>query len=177
VSWGFHTLWTKRAAKNVDPAMLNFIQFACAAAVLSVASLASEPVALWQPTASLALGIAYLAVAGTVVAWLLWVRVLKEVPASTASAYIFTVPLIGLALSWLLLDEPMTLQFVLGVGLVSAGIVIVNRASALSHKPAGVKAVNAPSMVAPILIRAMASPCRWRREVMQGVNADLGAKP
>ncbi|MBV8753565.1 MAG: DMT family transporter [Pseudonocardiales bacterium] len=133
VSWGFQTLWTKRAARDVHPAALNLIQFIAAAAVLSVVSMASEPIGLWRPTASLAFAIVYLAIAGTVVAWLLWFRVLQQVPASTASAFIFTVPLVGVVLSFLLLGEPITLQFALGAGLVSAGIVVVSRASALAN--------------------------------------------
>jgi drug/metabolite transporter (DMT)-like permease len=129
-SWGFHTLWTKRAARDVDPASLNLIQFIGAAVVLSVISIATEPVALWRPTASLVFGIVYLSVVGTVVAWVLWVYVLKRAPASTASSYIFSVPLIGVVMSWLLLGESITLQFALGVILVSVGIVIVNRGAA-----------------------------------------------
>jgi drug/metabolite transporter (DMT)-like permease len=133
-SWALQTLWMKRAARDVDPATLNLVQFIAAVGVLGTISLATEPVALWHPTAPLALGIVYLAIAGTVVAWILWSRVLKQVPASTASAYIFTVPLFGVVLSWLLLGEPVTLQFAMGAALVSAGIVIVNRGSALRER-------------------------------------------
>jgi drug/metabolite transporter (DMT)-like permease len=133
-SWAFQTLWMKRAAREADPTMLNSVQFIAALGVLGAISLATEPVTLWHPTAPVALAIVYLAIAGTVVAWILWSRVLKQVPASTASAYIFTVPLFGVALSWLLLGEPVTLQFAMGAVLVSAGIVIVNRGSALRER-------------------------------------------
>jgi drug/metabolite transporter (DMT)-like permease len=131
ISWSFHTLWTKRAARAVDPASLNLFQFVAAALALAVIAVATEPFALWQPTVSLGLGIVYLAVVGTVVAWVLWVYVLKRVPASTASAYIFTVPLFGMIMSWLLLGEEITLQFAAGCVLVSVGIIIVNRGTAL----------------------------------------------
>jgi drug/metabolite transporter (DMT)-like permease len=128
ISWSFHTLWTKRVAREVDPAMLTLVQFIGAATVLSIISLASEPFALWQPTAELAAGILYLALAGTVLAWLLWVHVLKHVAASTASAFIFSVPLMGVGLSWLLLDEAITAYVIVGACLISMGIVFVNLA-------------------------------------------------
>jgi drug/metabolite transporter (DMT)-like permease len=62
----------------------------------------------------LAAGIVYLAIAGTVVPWLLWAYVLKNVAASTASAYIFSVPLIGVAMSSLLLGEHVSAPFLTG---------------------------------------------------------------
>lgn len=127
LSWGFHTLWTKRAAREIDPASLNLVQFAGATVVLGGISAASEPAALWNPTWSLLFGIVYLALVGTVLAWVLWVYVLKRAPASIASSYIFTVPLSGVVMSWLLLGERVTLQFAGGVILVCLGIVIVNR--------------------------------------------------
>ena len=126
ISWAFHTLWTKRAAEHADPATLTLVQFVGATVLLGVMSVASESVALWRPTANLAAGIAYLAVVGTVIAWLLWVHVLRNVPARAASAFMFTVPLIGVVLSAIVLGEAITLQFALGACLVSAGIIAVN---------------------------------------------------
>jgi drug/metabolite transporter (DMT)-like permease len=131
ISWSFHTLWMKRAAKDVDPAMLTLVQFIGAATVLSIISLESESLARWQPTARLAAGIFYLALAGTVLAWLLWAHVLKRVAAGTASVFIFSVPLMGVALSWRLLDEAISAQIVVGAGLISIGIVFVNLAPRL----------------------------------------------
>jgi drug/metabolite transporter (DMT)-like permease len=143
ISWSFHILWTKRAAKNVDPAMSNLVQFAGAAAVLGSISAMTESSALWRPTVSLTLTIVYLALAGTVVAWVLWVHVLRRVAASTASAFIFSVPLFGVMLSWLLLGEPITLQFAMGAALVSTGIVVVSRANAVPVRISPSLAVNA----------------------------------
>lgn len=125
ITWSFHTLWTKRA--RLDPAALTLIQFVGAAAVLGVVSLAVEGLAPWRITAPLMIGVLYLALAGTVLAWLIWAHVLSQAPATSASALIFTVPLFGVALGWLVLGEPVTAQFVLGAGLISLGIVAVTR--------------------------------------------------
>jgi drug/metabolite transporter (DMT)-like permease len=130
ISWSFHTICTKRAAK-VDPAMLTLVQFIGAATVLGLISLESESLASWQPSVELAAGILYLALPGTVVAWLLWARVLKHVAAGTASAFIFSVPLIGVMLSWGLLDEAISARVTVGACLISMGIVFVNLAPRL----------------------------------------------
>jgi drug/metabolite transporter (DMT)-like permease len=125
ISWSIHTLWTKRAAKGVDPAMLTLVQFAGAAVALSLISLATESRMLWRPTNELIAGILYLALLGTVASWLLWVHVLKRVATSAASAFIFSVPVFGVALSWLLLREPIHRPFIAGACLISLGIMIV----------------------------------------------------
>jgi len=105
---------------------LTLVQFASAAVVLSLISLATEPLTLWEPTGELAAGILYLALVGTVVSWLLWVHVLKQVAASAASAFIFSVPLFGVALSWILLGEPINRPFIAGASLISLGIMIIS---------------------------------------------------
>jgi len=129
ISWSVQILWTKRAAKGVDPGTLTVVQFFGCTIVLMAASLASESVTQWHVTPLLVAGIVYLAIAGTVVAWVLWAYVLKNVPASNASAFIFTVPLFGMVFSLLLLGELITLQFAIGAVLVSVGIIVVNRGS------------------------------------------------
>lgn len=147
ISWSIQILWTKRAAKSIDPGMLTLIQFFGCAMVLIAMSLASESVIQWHVTPRLVAALVYLSGAGTVVVWVLWTYVLKNVPASTASAFIFTVPLFGIVLSFLVLGEMITLQFVTGAVLVSAGIIIINRASASESpstlaKPTGEAAKN-----------------------------------
>lgn len=143
ISWSVQTLWTKRAAKGIDPGTLTIVQFFGCTIVLIATSVATESVTQWHVTPVLVAGIVYLAIFGTVVAWVLWAYVLKNVPASTASAFIFTVPLFGMVFSSLLLGEVITFQFAIGAALVSAGIVIVNRGSVpVSHavmaEPAGI---------------------------------------
>jgi drug/metabolite transporter (DMT)-like permease len=126
LSWGFHTLWTKRAAKEVDSRTLMLFQIAGAAVPLAILSAGGESISLWHLTPRLALCTLYLALCGTVLSWLLWVHVLKNVAASTASSFIFTVPLFGIVLSWLFLGEAITWQFLAGACLVSVGILVVN---------------------------------------------------
>lgn len=127
ISWSFQILWTKQAARGVDAGMLTLAQFIGAALVLGVLTVTTEAPTLWHLTPRLVAGIVYLAIAGIVVPWLLWAYVLKNAAASTASAYIFSVPLIGVAMSWVLLGEHVSPPFLAGALLVSLGIVVVSR--------------------------------------------------
>lgn len=126
LSWSLHTLVTKRAAQRMDSGSLMLVQFLGAGMALALLSAAVEPPSAWHATPKLAAGVAYLAVVGTVVSWMLWVYVLKNVQAGAASSFIFSVPLIGIALSWLLLGERVTLPFIVGALMVSLGITLVN---------------------------------------------------
>jgi len=137
VSWSFHTLWVKREAGKIDPALFTLVQFLGAAIVLGLLSLAWEAPARWHPTAGLAAGTLYLALAGTALAWLLWGHVLAHVAATTASAFIFLVPLFGVVLSWMLLGEALTGSVIAGACLISVGILLVALAPRLtSQRPA-----------------------------------------
>lgn len=131
ITWSFHILWVKRAAGKVDPAALTLAQFVGAAIVLGLVSVERESLARWRPTAELAAGIVYLALAGTALAWVLWAHVLRHVPATTASAFIFSVPLFGVVLSWALLDEAITAPVIAGAAMISLGILLVTLAPRL----------------------------------------------
>ena len=60
-------------------------------------------------------------------AFLLWFRVLSIYPASDMASFSFLVPVFGVLLGWLALDEKITLQIIVALVLVSAGIVLINR--------------------------------------------------
>lgn len=77
-------------------------------------------------TAAVVLSIVY---QGAVVAgfcFVSWMQLLKRYPASRLSAYSFSIPVFGVALSWLILGEPVTLRLVIGVAGVAAGIFLVS---------------------------------------------------
>jgi drug/metabolite transporter (DMT)-like permease len=59
--------------------------------------------------------------------YLLWFRLLHRYPASRLVSFMFLTPLFGVILSGLLLGEQLTLQLWIGLGLVGAGIYLVNR--------------------------------------------------
>jgi drug/metabolite transporter (DMT)-like permease len=60
---------------------------------------------------------------------LLWLTILRELPASRAALVLFLIPLIAAALSVTLLGEPITPLLVVGAGLVLGAVVVVQRRS------------------------------------------------
>jgi drug/metabolite transporter (DMT)-like permease len=117
----------KRFAPRADPVIGNGVQmlaggFATAPFALSLES-AGEIVPTWRFAGALF----YLILGGSIVAWLLWFRLLNAFGATAASAWHFAMPPLGMLFGWLLLGESIYLPDLLGVVPVAAGIWLVTR--------------------------------------------------
>lgn len=64
---------------------------------------------------------------GAFASYLTWMWLLRHYPATQMSSFTFLTPVFALALGVLLLNEPLTLQLMLALCGVAAGIVLVNR--------------------------------------------------
>lgn len=85
---------------------------------------------LWGPVGAshiLAMGYQGLVIAGFGFAANAWL--LEHFRASDVAAYVFTTPLWGVLLCWLILGDPLTIHVVAGVALVALGIAVANRAA------------------------------------------------
>ena len=66
---------------------------------------------------------------GAFASYLAWMWLLGHYPATRMSSFTFLTPVFALVFGVALLDEPLTLQLVLALVGVAAGIVLVNRKS------------------------------------------------
>ncbi|MCO5147700.1 MAG: DMT family transporter [Aquamicrobium sp.] len=60
--------------------------------------------------------------------YVLWFWLVRRYPASGLSSFTFLSPAFGVILAGVLLDEPLTLRIFAALGLIAAGLVLVNRA-------------------------------------------------
>jgi len=70
-----------------------------------------------------------LAYQGIIVAfasYLVWFWLIQVYPVSHVSAFTFFTPIFGVLLGGLLLSEPLTLKLLMGGGLVTVGMILVN---------------------------------------------------
>lgn len=81
--------------------------------------------------------IAVLALFSSVLAYIFWNRGVAEVGASVAGLFMNLMPVFGVLLAWLLLDEELSPYHVAGIGLILTGIFITSRRAAIVA-PAGV---------------------------------------
>ena len=79
------------------------------------------------PSARLVAALAFLVVLGSIVAYMLWFRLLNTLGASAASAYHFLMPPLGMLFGWMVLGEHVALRDLLGIIPVALGIFLVTR--------------------------------------------------
>jgi drug/metabolite transporter (DMT)-like permease len=85
------------------------------------------------------LGLAYLIVFGSIVAYSAYTWLLREVPISVAGTYAYVNPVVAVLLGTLVLGEPLTWQTLVGGGIILAAVALIVRApkrkAALAHEP------------------------------------------
>jgi drug/metabolite transporter (DMT)-like permease len=117
----------KRFAPRADLMVGNGVQTLAGSLALAPFALSLENVGEIVPTWRVLGTLAYLILCGSVVAYLLWFRLLNVFGATAASAYHFLMPPLGMLFGWLLLGEHVHAPDLLGVVPVAAGIWLVTR--------------------------------------------------
>jgi drug/metabolite transporter (DMT)-like permease len=122
------TILFKRWAPPYHLTVLNGVQLLTASAALLVPSMLLEPVAAIRWDVSFLGALAYLTLAVSCGAMLIWFFLLQRSDASKASVFFFLNPVFGLLLGALLLGEPLHVLDFVGTAGVAAGIYLVQRA-------------------------------------------------
>ena len=125
--WAAGTVATKffQRRRQFDP--LNFLAWQMLVGVVPLALLPvlfSFPASQW--TATYVLLLLYIAGISTAVGFLLWMAVLRFLPAGTASLNMFAIPVIALVSSMLIFDERLTTAEWLGIGCIGVGLAILS---------------------------------------------------
>ena len=135
VSYAVYTTASSRLAVEAPPASVTAAGFVVAAALLAPALLVTDNAWVTEPS-GLAL-LAYLALAATALAYLLFVRGLRSVPAATAQTLGLTEPVVATLLATLLLDERLTVTGAFGASLVGLALLLLARSAASRRGPQG----------------------------------------
>jgi drug/metabolite transporter (DMT)-like permease len=120
-------LFKRFAPKKTNLAMATGVQTLAGGFALAPFALAFERVGDIVPTWRLVAALAYLIVCGSVVAFLLWLHLLRIYGASAASAWHFMMPPLGMLFGWLILGEQVSAPDLIGIVPVAAGIWLVTR--------------------------------------------------
>jgi drug/metabolite transporter (DMT)-like permease len=127
LTWAGIALLAKVSAlKTVRPETQLLWQLAVSAPILMLAAFAFGPFLRapeWIHWAGLGFQIVVIVSAG----FLLWLWLLSIYPAGSVAAFSFLSPVFGVFLGWWLLDEPVGWEIVLALGLVVAGLIVINR--------------------------------------------------
>lgn len=128
--WGGGVVVSKKLFQERPPAMLNFITWQmllgsglCLPLVLFVPQRATD----WS--VELLMGLAYMAVLASALGWWLWLSVVRRVSVAVAGMSSLGVPVLAVALAWLLLGERPDAATLAGVASIITGLVVVNLAA------------------------------------------------
>jgi drug/metabolite transporter (DMT)-like permease len=121
------TILFKRWRLRADLLVVNGAQLLAGGLVLAPLALVAESVRRVRLTPALVGAQAYLVVAISMSAMLLWLWLLRHGDATRASAWFFMNPVLGLFMAALVLGEPLRAQDFLGSAVVGAGIYAVQR--------------------------------------------------
>jgi len=125
LTWSLGTVTFKLSQGCVDPWWAVALPFIAGGAVLTVAGLLTEgPDVRWS--GEFAAALIYSGLVGTGLAWALWFALLSSGEATTASTYVFFVPLVSLLVGAVFLGEQIGPSLFVGSALVVAGVSLVN---------------------------------------------------
>jgi len=127
-SYGLSYVYMGRylTGRGIPALMLSASQLTAATALLAVVMPAAgtSPVG-WRPEAVLSLLV--LGVAGTGAAYVLLYRLITDQGATAASTVTYLLPVVAVALGWLVLREPVTAAMAAGTLLVLVGVALAQR--------------------------------------------------
>ncbi len=130
--WGLTTVVIRGTQlTRISPEKLLFYQVGVSALALPLLSGALGERWVWSFSAFSTASLLAQTVVGAFASYLAWMWMLGRYPATKISAFVFLTPVFALLFGALWLQEPVTLNLMLALVMVAAGIVLVNR------KPAG----------------------------------------
>ena len=124
--WAAGSVATKHFQQRAPSDPLNFLAWQMVVGVLPLTVLALAldlPPTRWSAT-QVAL-LAYVGAASTAFGFLLWIAILKALPAGTASLNMFAIPPIALLSSMLVFGETLSANEWAGIALIGAGLAIL----------------------------------------------------
>jgi drug/metabolite transporter (DMT)-like permease len=140
LSWAAGSVYSRRAPLPRRPLTGTAMQMLCATAALLVASAVRGELRGFHPSAvpwSAWAAVAYLAVAGSMVAYSAYVWLLANAPLSLVTTYAYVNPLVAVLLGAAVVSEPLTGRTALAAAGILAGValIVTRRPPALSQAP------------------------------------------
>ena len=126
VVYGIGNVYSKRFVRGLNPLVMAFFQVSIAFVIVSVLALFTERPLDVRPSTDAILSIVWLGLLGSGFAYMIFFRLLRDWGSTRASLVAYLLPVVGLLLGAIVLNEPLDLTIVVGTALVIGGIALVN---------------------------------------------------
>ncbi len=133
--WAMGTVFFKQFQDRISTMWAVAAPFVIGGIVLTAFSYATESWSTVSFNGTLFVSLGYASLVGIALAWLIWFGLVRAGEASRVAAYVFFVPLAGIVIGAVFLNERLTVSLLIGAALIVSGIYLVNRAPA-DKKPA-----------------------------------------
>jgi drug/metabolite transporter (DMT)-like permease len=130
ISWASGSFFSSRLPLPRDPFVSTAVQMLLGGAVLGTAGVARGELAGIDPSsfsASSMLAVAYLIVAGSLMAFTAYTWLLHNAPISKVSTYAYVNPVVAVFLGWLILSEEITALILIGAAVIVAAVAFIVR--------------------------------------------------
>jgi len=134
-SYGLATLIAHKYLGGVSHVVASTGQLATAALFMLPLSFAFDNPLSLRPSLNAMGALVTLALVGTAFAYILYYWLIEHTGATRTSLVTYLIPITGVMWGALLLSEPVELEVLAGLVLIIAGVGLVSRQSAQSHKP------------------------------------------
>ena len=125
--WGATTLYIKKfMAEKVQPIHTFLYQLFLSIPILFILSVLLEPKWIYRIDATIVVSLLYQSLIVAFVSYFVWFKLIHEYSVSRLSAFTFFTPIFGVAFGVLFLNEELTVSLMVGLPMVSLGIVFVN---------------------------------------------------
>ncbi len=124
---GFRQVFTRALVQSIDPVRAVVWQMGWSVPLFLVAAALTEKPLLKELRFEAVAAIAYQGIVVAGLCFILWAKLLKQIPAGVLSMYSFLVPVSGIALSGWMFGEPLRGTLVAGGVLVLGGLYVVVR--------------------------------------------------
>jgi drug/metabolite transporter (DMT)-like permease len=128
ISWSFGTVYTSKK-KNAVPILFAVgLQMLIAGTIMLIVCYTSgKYVDLTTVNTDALLGLLYLIIIGSLLAYSAFVFAVSKLPPTQVSVYAYINPIVAVVCGWLLLNEKMSVSVITGTLITIAGVYVVNR--------------------------------------------------
>lgn len=138
--WGAGSVYAKRAPLPRRPLVGAAMEMLAGGALLAVMGAATGELGHLHPSkvsGESLLGLAYLVVFGSLVAFSAYVWLLTKARLSLVGTYAYVNPVVAVLLGWLILSEPVTARTLVASGVIVAAVALIVSARGRRRSPAG----------------------------------------
>jgi drug/metabolite transporter (DMT)-like permease len=134
ICYGVGNVYSKRNVRGLRPAIPALFQVTFAALiVVPLALLIEHPIGNVNPAPEAIVAVVWLGVLGSGFAYLLFFTILAHWGSTRTSMVSYLLPVVGIALGAAVMGDPVTLNRLVGTGMIIAGIAMVNSGPTLKR--------------------------------------------